>query len=68
MAPLRQRLLEDTRIRNLARNTQASYLLQVSAFARHFARSPELLGPEEVRAHQVHLLTVSDDPAAVESL
>ncbi|MHB8565432.1 MAG: tyrosine-type recombinase/integrase [Acidiferrobacteraceae bacterium] len=58
MTPLRQRLLEDMRIRNFARNTQSSYLLQISAFARHFARSPELLGPEEVRAYQVHLLNV----------
>ena len=56
MTPLRQRLLDDMRIRNLARNTQETYLLQVATFAKHFARSPELLGPEEVRAYQVHLL------------
>ncbi len=58
MTPLRQRLLEDMCIRNLARNTQATYLLQVATFARHFARSPELLGPSEVRAYQIHLLNV----------
>ncbi|MDW3689007.1 hypothetical protein RA280_46305 [Cupriavidus sp. CV2] len=37
-------------IRNLADNTQKSYLLQVASFARHFRRSPDLLGPEEIRA------------------
>jgi len=42
-------------IRNLAENTQTSYLLQVSSFAKHFHRSPELLGPEEIRAWLVHL-------------
>jgi integrase/recombinase XerD len=55
MTPLRQRMLEDMRIRNLAENTQRSYVQQVSAFARHFGRSPEELGPEEIRAYQVYL-------------
>ena len=58
MTPLRQRMLEDMRVRNLARNTQLSYLQQVSAFARHFQKSPQELGPEEIRAYQVHLATV----------
>ena len=55
MTPLRQRMLEDMRIRNLSRNTQLSYLQQVSAYARHFARSPDALGPDDVRAYQLHL-------------
>ncbi|WP_240975206.1 tyrosine-type recombinase/integrase [Paraburkholderia aromaticivorans] len=55
MTLLRQRMLHDMQIRNLADNTQKSYLLQVSSFARHFRRSPELLGPEEIRAWLVHL-------------
>jgi integrase/recombinase XerD len=55
MTLLRQRMLQDMQIRNLADNTQKSYLLQVSSFARHFRRSPELLGPEEIRAWLVHL-------------
>jgi len=56
MTPLRQRMLEDMGIRNFAENTQLSYLQQVSAFARHFGRSPEALGPEQIRAYQVHLI------------
>ena len=36
MTPLRQRMLEDMGIRNLAENTQLSYLQQVSLYARHF--------------------------------
>lgn len=58
MTPLRQRMLEDMGIRNLATNTQSSYLQQVSAFAKHFGQSPDELGPEEIRAWQVHLLDV----------
>src|SRR3954470_11572030 len=55
MIALRQRMLEDMRVRNLSPQTQSSYVLQVSLFARHFGRSPEVLGPEEIHAWQVHL-------------
>jgi site-specific recombinase XerD len=58
MTPLRRRMLEDMGIRNLAENTQLSYLQQISAYARHFGRSPEELGPDDVRAYQVHLVEV----------
>src|ERR1051325_9048551 len=55
MTPLRQRMTEDMQVRNLALNTQASYLQQVSLFARHFNKSPEALGPDEIRTYQVYL-------------
>ena len=58
MTPLRQRMLEDMGIRNFAENTQLSYLQQVSLYARHFECSPEKLGPEQVRAYQVHLTKI----------
>lgn len=55
MTPLRRRMLEDMRIRNLAPNTQRMYLQYVSTFAKHFGRSPEELEPEHVRAFLLHL-------------
>jgi integrase/recombinase XerD len=55
MTSLRQRMTEDMQVRNLALNTQTSYLQQVSLFARHFDKSPELLGPEQIRDYQVYL-------------
>jgi integrase/recombinase XerD len=55
MTSLRQRMTEDMQVRNLALNTQTSYLQQVSLFARHFNKSPELLGPEHIRTYQVYL-------------
>ena len=55
MTSLRQRLIEDMQVRNLAANTQDSYVRQVSLFARHFNKSPELLGPEQIRAYQLYL-------------
>jgi len=57
MTPLRQRMTEDMEIRNLAYNTQLSYLQQVSSLAKYYQRSPETLGPEEIRAYQVHATT-----------
>ena len=55
MTPLRQRMSEDVQVRKLAPHTQRSYLQQVSQFARHFGKSPELLGPDDIRAYQLHL-------------
>lgn len=56
VTPLRQRMLEDMRLRNLSENTQQRYLDRVAAFARHFGRSPEQLGAEEIRVYQLHLI------------
>jgi integrase/recombinase XerD len=55
MTSLRQRMIEDMQVRNLALNTQRVYVGQVSLFARHFNKSPELLGPEDIRAYQLYL-------------
>lgn len=55
MTPLRQRMTEDMQVRNLALNTQTSYVQQVSLFARYFNKSPEQLGPEDIRTYQVYL-------------
>ncbi|WP_027233621.1 tyrosine-type recombinase/integrase [Leisingera caerulea] len=55
MTQLRQRMRADMQVRNLALNTQLSYLQQVSLFARHFGKPPDLLGREDVRTYQIYL-------------
>jgi integrase/recombinase XerD len=55
MTSLRQRMTEDMQIRNLSVHTQDSYKQQISQFARYFNKSPEMLGPEDIRAYQVYL-------------
>src|SRR6516162_7238396 len=56
MTPLRQRFVEDLRLRNYSPRTIEIYVAHVARFAKHFGRSPDLLGPEEMRAFQLHLL------------
>ena len=56
MTPLRTRMNQDLRIRNYAPTTIKTYIKRVAAFARFFGRSPEFLGPEEIRTYQVHLV------------
>jgi integrase/recombinase XerD len=55
MSPLRRRLIEDMQIRNLSRHTQRVYVEHVVRFARYFRRSPEHLGPTEIRTYLLHL-------------
>jgi site-specific recombinase XerD len=50
-------MIEDMTIRNLSPATQQSYIYAVAKFSRHFARSPERLGLEDVRAYQLHLIS-----------
>ena len=56
MTPLRQRMIEDMQLRNLSPVTQRVYAEQVGRFARHYQKSPSVLGPEDIRRYQLHLI------------
>ena len=56
MTPLRQRMIEDMQVRNLSARTIDCYVRQVALFARYFNRSPALLGLDEIRTYQLHLV------------
>ena len=53
---LRERMLEDLKISNLSSVTSHVYIWHVARFASYFHKSPELLGPEEVRQYQLYLI------------
>ncbi|MFO0849955.1 MAG: site-specific integrase [Gemmataceae bacterium] len=56
MTPLRQRFLDDLRMRNLSPHTQDAYVRVVAQFAKHFHRSPDQLGREHIREYLLHLI------------
>src|ERR1041385_813322 len=56
MTTLRQRMIDDLRVRNRSAHTIRIYIDCVAHFAQHFGKSPELLGPEEIRQYQVYLV------------
>jgi site-specific recombinase XerD len=57
MTPLRQRLIDDLRLRNYSPKTVEAYVAAVAKLARHCRTSPDQLSPEQVRPFQLHLVT-----------
>ena len=51
-------MLEDMQMRNLSPATQECYIRAVAQFAKHFAKSPDELGPNDVRAYLLHMVNV----------
>lgn len=56
MTALRQRMIQDLQIRNYSPRTVDTYVRCVALFAKHFSRSPDQLGPEQIRAYQNFLV------------
>jgi site-specific recombinase XerD len=56
MTPLRQRMIEDMQLRNLAPVTQRNYIAHVASYARFFRESPEGLDQEAVRQYLLYLV------------
>ncbi len=65
MTTLRQRMIEDLKLRNRSARTIQSYIAHVANFARHFGKSSELLGVEEIRQYQVYLVESVRSPGVL---
>ena len=56
MTHLRKRMLEELQRLNYSEGTTRAYLQAVQQFAVHFGRSPDKLGPNDLRSYQAYLL------------
>ena len=56
ISPLRQRMIDDMKMRNIAPSTQKVYTYAVANFARYHHKSPDQLGLEEIREYRLHLI------------
>lgn len=56
MTALRQRMIEDMRLRNLSQHTIDAYVRAVRQFADHFGQSPEQLDGRHVRQYLLQLV------------
>ena len=62
VSPLRQRMLEDMRMRKLAPKTREAYIRAVSRFAKYLGRSPDTATAEDLRGYQLHLVDSGTSP------
>jgi integrase/recombinase XerD len=56
VTPLRQRMIEDMRMRKLSPKTQEAYIRAVRQFAAFLGRSPDAASDEDLRRYQLHLV------------
>jgi integrase/recombinase XerD len=54
ISPLRQRMIEEMRMRKLAPKTRDSYIRAVRHFTRFLGRSPDTAVAEDLRRYQLH--------------
>jgi len=56
ISSLRQRMIDDMRMRKLSPKTQASYIRVVKRFASFLGRSPDAASAEDLRRYQLYLV------------
>jgi integrase/recombinase XerD len=64
-SPLRQRMIEDMRMRKLEEKTQTAYIRAVRKLAAYLKRSPDTATIEELRRFQLHLVDQGTSPVTI---
>ncbi len=55
VSPLRQRMIEDMRIRGMGDKAQKYHIRAIKDFAAFLGRSPDIATPDDLRAYQLHM-------------
>ncbi len=67
ISPLRQRMIDDMRMRKFGEKTQLDYLRAVRNFTKYLGRSPDTAAVEDLRNYQLHLVDHGISPASLNS-
>jgi integrase/recombinase XerD len=67
VSPLRQRMIEDMRMRKLSPKTQSSYIRAVRHFSGWLHRSPDTASAEELRRYQLHCVDRGVSPITLKA-
>jgi integrase/recombinase XerD len=65
ISPLRQRMIDDMRLRKLAPKTRSSYIRAVRMLAAFLKRSPDTATAEDLRRFQLHLVDQGMSPVSL---
>jgi integrase/recombinase XerD len=65
ISPLRQRMIDDMRMRKLSPKTQSGYIRVVKRFASFLGRSPDTASVEDLRRYQLHLVDHGISPMSL---
>jgi site-specific recombinase XerD len=65
VSPLRQRMIDDMRMRKLSEKTQSHYLRWVQRFTAYLGRSPDTATIEDLRGYQLHLVDHGTSPISL---
>jgi site-specific recombinase XerD len=67
VSPLRQRMLDDMRMRKFGEKTQLDYVRAVRNFTKYLGRLPDTASVEDLRNYQLHLVDHGISPASLNS-
>ena len=65
ISPLRQRMLDDLRMRTLNPKTQSAYIRAVCNFTKYLGRSPDTATVDDLRNYQLHLVDAGTSPTSL---
>ena len=65
ISPLRQRMIDDMRMRKLNPKTQTGYIRAVRNFTRYLGRSPDTATIDDLRNYQLYLVDAGTSPTSL---